>query len=63
MPSDKDLITCREERKEFWRFVEKYYQDEDDILLYGVLVCEFDTELIHKISKCAFPPVNSGTYH
>lgn len=61
--SNNEFSILHEGRRDFWHFVEKYYQDEDDILLYGVLICEFDTVLILKISKCAFPPVNSGTYH
>ena len=39
MPNNEFAI-IHEGRRDFWHYVEKYYQDEDDILLYGVLVCK-----------------------
>jgi hypothetical protein len=60
---NNEFSVLHEGRSDFWHFVEKYNQDEDSILLYGVLVCEFDTAVLMKISRSFFPPVFSLSQH
>lgn len=62
MPNNEFSI-IHEGRRDFWHYVEKYYHDEDDIVLYGVLVCEFDTPVLMKIPRSFFPPVFSLSQH
>jgi len=61
MPNDKFSIVNKE-LLEFWPFVEKYYEEED-LLMYGVLILDFEPTLLMRIALCAFPPVYLSIYH
>jgi len=61
MPND-EFSFVNEELLEFWLFVEKYYEEEE-LLMYGVLIMDFEHTLIMRIAMYAFPPVYSSIYH
>lgn len=51
-----------EELREFWPFVEQFYAEED-LLIYGVLILDFEPSLLRNIVLSTFPPVFSSVYH
>lgn len=61
MPND-EFSFVNKELLEFWPFVEKYYEEED-LLMYGVLILDFEPTLLMRIAFCAFPPVYPSMYH
>jgi len=61
LPND-EFSFVNEELLEFWPFVEKFYEEED-LLMYGVLIIDFEPSLVMSIALGSFPPVYSSVYH